>query len=131
MGNRKTQVLHEFLANMIICARTVQTNFASCKERRLTTRVGYKAVGKQYPSLIQAFIAMSYCTGSKGHKRYKRRPSPVQAFISMSYCAGSKGPRQYKRRPSPMQAFIKATVRVQREDWMIRDSYYTSFAREG
>ena len=40
MGNRKTEVLHEFLANMIICARTVQTNFAICKEKRLTMRVG-------------------------------------------------------------------------------------------
>ena len=96
MDNRKTQVLHEFLANMIICARTEQTNFAICKEKRLQRASGTQAVGKQYPSLIQAFIAMSYCTGSKGHKRYKRRPSPMQAFISMSYCAGSKGHRRYK-----------------------------------
>ena len=128
----------------------------SAKRNVLQRASGTQAVGKQYPSLIQAFIAMSYCTGSKGHKRYKRRPSPMQAFISMSYCAGSKGHRRYKRRPSsmqafismsycagskghrrykrrpsPMQAFIKATVRVQREHWMIRDSYYTSFAREG
>ena len=54
MGNRKTQVLHEFLANMIICARTVQTNFAICKEKRLTTRVENTNSGEQYTSLIQA-----------------------------------------------------------------------------
>ena len=103
----------------------------SAKRNVLQRAPGTQAVGKQYSSLLQAFIALSYCTGSKGHKRYKRRPCPMKAFISMSYCAESKGHRRYKRRPSPMQAFIKATVRVQREHWMIRDSYHTSFAREG
>ena len=71
MGNRKTQVLHEFLANMIICARTVQTNFAICKEKRLTTRV--ENTNSRYTVYLPdtSIIATSYCTGSKRHKRYK------------------------------------------------------------
>ena len=81
----------------------------SAKRNVLQRASGTQAVGKQYPFLVQAFIAMSYCTGSKGHERYKRRPSPMQAFISMSYCAGSKGHKRssgHEPYPSPIQASL-------------------------